>query len=50
VGVSAVYEDVARLQVGREMVDRRIRRRAGLDHHQYPAGRFQAGDEVLRRD
>jgi hypothetical protein len=50
VGVSAVDENVARLQVRCQMVDRRICRRTGLDHHQYPAGRFQAGDEILHRD
>ena len=46
VGVAAVDDDVAWLQVGTELLDHRIDRRPGLDHQQDPAGPLQRRDEA----
>jgi len=49
IGVAAVDQDVASLQMWREVIDGLIDRRSGLDHHQDPARLVELPHQFLRR-
>src|SRR5262249_36340270 len=48
-GVAAVDDDVALLEEGRQLLQRHVDGRAGLDHHEDAARPRQLGDELLQR-
>ena len=47
-GVAAIDQEISRFEIGRDLLNDRIHRRTGLDHHQDPARVLKLADEILK--